>query len=466
MTTTERPIAFEYQKDVVYDVEDFDGRALCALDMGLGKTLVALWLLKRGRIQSFPAVVVCPASVKYQWEHEALRLGIRPTILEGQRVPSSKGRKSEPPRMTIVNYDILKFWLPALLKRGVGTVIFDESQYLLSRTSQRTKASVKLGRAAQHVIALSGTPLVNRPAELWPILHILRPDLYPSFWAFAQRFCKPRRTPWGWNFSGASNLDILHSTLTRTCMVRRLKKDVLKDLPEKIRCVVPVELSDPKEYELAKDDFIGWLKQRQGDRVASAMKAQQVTQLGYLLRLCAKLKLRSVVDWCNKFLTETDEKLVVFAIHIKMVEALNRRLLGKHVVVDGSVTGRMRKAAVDQFQRDPKTRVFIGNIQAAGQGVDGLQRVCSTSVIAELPWRPADLTQLEDRTHRIGQDATAWYYYLVANGTIEEKLCRVLQEKQQTVRTVLDGGPIGDDLNILDQLLDELRQPGLLQTAR
>ncbi len=463
--TTNGPASFGYQREVVYDVEDFGGRSMLALDTGLGKTLISLWTLKRQRIESFPAVVVCNASTKYQWEMEACRVGIRPTVLEGQKVPERVGRRSTPPRLTIVNYDILRFWLPVLLKQGVSTLIIDECQATANRASQRSKACTKLAKAAKHVIALSATPLLNRPAELWPTLHMIRPDLYPSFYQFAHRFCRPRRTPWGWDYSGASNLDILNTTLNRQLLVRRLKKDVLKDLPDKIRCIVPVPLSNPKEYELARDDFFGWLKKTRPDRVTSALKAQQLAQISYLLQLCAKLKLRAVVEWCNKFLDETNEKLVIFAIHTKMIEALNRRVGGgRHVIVNGSVTGRDRKAAVDQFQRDPRTRVFIGNIQAASTGVDGLQRASSTSVIAELPWRPGDLYQLEGRTHRIGQDATAYYHYLIAHGTIEERLCRALQDKQEVIRTVLDGGVLDEDFNILDELLDELskKQPKLI----
>ena len=451
---------FDYQKEVVQDIEDFEGRSLVSVEQGLGKTAIALWTLKRQKIESFPAVVICPSAVKYMWEHEAIRMGIRPTVLEGTK-PEKVGRKSNAPRLTILNQDILYAWLPVLLKQGTKTVIIDECQNFASRSSRRTKAVLKLGRSCRHVIALSGTPLVNRPAELWPTLHMIRPDLYPSFWQFAQRFCKPRRTPWGWDFSGASNLDVLHSTLNRQCMVRRLKKDVLKDLPEKMRCVVPVEISDRKEYEKARDDFAGWLKSVQPDRVQSALRAQQMTQIGYLLRLTAKLKLRSVVEWCNNFLEGSDEKLVVFGVHTKMIEALDRRLNGgKHVIIDGSVTGRLRKAACDQFQRDPKTRVLIGNIKAAGVGLT--LTAASTVAFAELFWTPGAMTQAEDRCHRIGTTQTVWAYYLVAAGTIEERLCKAIQTKQEVIRATLDGGKMEDDLSILDQLLAELAGPGLL----
>lgn len=455
-----RPVPFPYQKEVILDAEDFDGRALISAEMGLGKTIMSLALLLRERIESWPAVVVCPCSVKHQWESEAIRMGICPTILEGTKAEQN-GRSVKPPRLTIVNWDILYARLPELIQQGTKTLIVDECQFGANRRSRRTKAALKLGRSCKHVIALSGTPLVNRPAELWPTLHMIRPDLYPSFWQFAQRFCRPRKTPWGWDFSGASNLDILHSTLSRQLMIRRLKRDVLKDLPDKMRSVVPVEISDRKEYDHAKNDFVGWLKARQADRVQSALRAQQMTQIGYLLRLTARLKLRAVVDWLNCWLEESDEKIVVFAVHTKMIEALDRRLEGgKHVVVDGSVSGRLRKAACDQFQRDSKTRVLIGNVKAAGVGLN--LTASSTVAFAELPWTPGLVSQAEDRCHRIGSKGTVWVHFLVAAGTIEERLCRAIQEKQQVIRATLDGGAEEDDLSILDALMDELKGPGLL----
>jgi SWI/SNF-related matrix-associated actin-dependent regulator 1 of chromatin subfamily A len=457
MQTNGRPSPIPFQRDVVLDTEDFGGRSLVALEQGLGKTVCSLAILVRERIESWPAVVVCPSSMKFVWEAESIRFGIRPTILEGQKIVAGRSRRGRAPRLTIVNYDILHHQLPLLLEQGVSTVILDESQYLQSRTTKRTKAAMKLGRTARHVIALSGTPLINRPAELWPTLHVIRPDLYPSFWQFAQRFCNPRRTPWGWDYSGASNLDLLHSTLNRQLMIRRLKSDVMKDLPDKIRSVVPMPIRDRQEYELARDDFVSWLRARQPGSVESALRAQRLTQIGHLLRLCARLKLPAVVEWCNDFLEQSGEKLVVAAVHRKMIEALDRRLLGgKHVIIDGSVTGRLRKAAVDQFQRDPETRVLIGNIKAAGVGIT--LTASSNVAMAEMAWSPGAMLQMEDRCHRIGAKDTVWAHYLVAHGTIEERLASILQQKQEVIRATLDGGAPEDDLTVFDQLMAELEK--------
>lgn len=452
--------AFPYQQAGVKAIEEFGGRCLLADEMGLGKTLQALWFLKRERLQTLPALVVCPASVKYTWEAQAREhVGVRAQVLEGQTPPT--GRVSDVvPELTIINPDILRHWLPYLKKLGIRTIVLDECQMFQNPRAKRTKAAMQLARQTPHVLAMSGTPLTNRPSELWPTLHMVRPDLFPSFFSYAQTYCEPKRTPWGWEYKGATNLAELHGVLRGSCMVRRLKADVLGELPAKVRHVVPMELSKPDEYNEARDDFMGWLrKNHYGNRATRAARAAAVTRIGYLLRLSAQLKARSVVQWAQRWLEESDGKLVVFAIHQKMIGVLQRRLGVPTVTVDGSVTGRKRKYAVDQFRRDPNCRVFIGNIKAAGTGVDGLQDVADTMAFAELWWRPGDHIQAEDRIHRIGQNRVAWINYLVAGGTIEEDLCRIIQTKQQTIRATLDGGPLNEDLDVFDQLLNVMEKP-------
>ncbi|MBU1067228.1 DEAD/DEAH box helicase [Patescibacteria group bacterium] len=453
--------AYQYQKEGVLDVEDFldaGGGALLADDMGLGKTLQALWLLCRQRLGGmFPALVVCPASVKYMWEHEALEhVRLRAQVLEGRTPPA--GRLGLIPKLMIINPDILMSWLPYLCRINLQTLVLDECQYFTNPRAKRTKAAIDLARRVPYRVALSGTPLTNRPAELFPTLHMLRPDVFRSFYSYAHRFCNPRRTPWGWDYKGAENIPQLHALLKRTCMVRRLKEDVLKDLPAKVRRVVPMDLVDRNEYAHASADFVGWLRKNYDkSRLTSALRAAAVTRIGYLLRLAARLKARNVVEWANEFLSEyPDEKLVLFAVHQKMIGVLQRRVKAKHITVDGNVVGRRRKLAVDQFRKDKQTRLFIGNIKAAGTGVDGLQEVCSTAAFCELWWRPGDHIQAEDRIHRIGQDGVAWVNYLVAGGTIEEDLCRIIQTKQEVIRATLDGQIYDGDMDVFNQLIEVL----------
>lgn len=440
-------------------LRDGSGGVLLADDMGLGKTVQTLKLLDEAGGRMFPCLVVCPASVKYVWERQAIDyFKIRAQVLDGRTPPT--GEIGIVPKLMVINPDILPYWLKYFQQIDLKTLVLDESQMFSHTTAKRTKAAIKLARTTPYRIALSGTPLTNKPAELWPTLHCLRPDLFPAFFPFAQTYCQPKKRRWGWEYKGATNIPQLHNLLKKTVMIRRLKEDVLKDLPDKIRQITPIGLDDYAEYEQAKDDFLGWVAANYSKtRADRAAKAQAVTQIGYLLRLTARLKCRSVVNWANSFLEENpNEKLVLFAVHQKMIDVLQRRVNCKSVTIDGSVTGHARKIAVEVFRRDSKVRVLIGNIKAAGTGTDGLQGVCSNAAFTELWWVPAIHTQAEDRVYRIGQTKKVWINYLVAYRTIEEQLCEIIQKKQSVIREVLDGSIRAGDMDIFDALMEQMEK--------
>lgn len=444
---------FNYQRKDARTTHRLGGRVLLAHDPGCGKTLISLlYATKHEELR--PIVVVCPASLKWQWQHEAAKhFGIRAEVLETTTpLPINTLTK---PTTAIINYDILTPWLGYLRALHPKLVIIDECSYLADRKTKRTKAVGELCRGVEKVLCLSGTPLTNRPAELWPTLNLLRPDLFPSFYQFAMRYCAPKKVPWGtgWDLRGASRLPELHQKLSETLMIRRRKVDILHELPEKQRVVIPVDITEPGEYVHAQRDFITWLAQQDKSKARKAERAQKLVQLGYLKRLAAKLKLPAVLQWVDGFLKESEEKLVLFAVHKDIIDQLEKRYRKICVVVDGEVTGRARQEAVNQFQKNPKTRVFIGNIKAAGVGLN--LTAASTVAFAEMDWTPGGHTQAEDRVHRIGQQGSALAVYLVARGTIEERLVGLIQQKQKVLSSVLDGGK-GDDLDILDQLAAEL----------
>jgi len=447
-------IPFPYQKEGVWAIEDFGGRALLGDEMGLGKTPQSLWCLKRNP-DWLPAIVVCPASVKYVWEGEAKKVcNWRSTVLEGQ-TPAKLGRSKSNAKLTIINYDILRFWVERLKAMKPQTIIIDESQYLGNPSAKRTKAARDMCRGVPHVLALSGTPLLNRPIELFPVLNILAPKVFSARRVFGDNYCGPEWTPWGMDYKGATHTKELHKLLTDTCMIRRRKADVLDQLPNKMRQVVPVHIKKWHEYERANNDFLDWLRSTDPAAAVRAAKAVSLSKINYLLQLAAKSKLRAVVEWINDYLKNTDGKIVVGAVHKKMISALSRRIEEWSLVIDGSVAPRKRKAIVDQFQNDDRYRVLIGNIQAAGVGIT--LTAASTVVTVEMTWRPGDHIQFEDRCHRIGASKTVWCYYLVARGTLEEKLCRIQQEKQGVLSAILDGGPVEGDLDIFNRLCSELK---------
>lgn len=390
---------FPYQKEGALLIEQFGGRALLADTMGLGKSLTSLlWAHRNPDVR--PIVIVCPASLKFNWEREASRhFGMSAEILNGTK-PTKLGLTASH-QIVIINYDILHCWLPFLKALKPKLIICDEVHYAKSLRSRRTKALHRLCKGVPHVIALSGTPLTNRPAELWPTLHLLRPKKFHAFFPFAQKYCSPELTPWGWRYNGATNLGALHKRLKRLLMIRRTKKQVIEQLPAKLRFVVPFELSDRKEYDHALKDFIGWLNQYNPAKANKAARAERLVKWGYLKRLAAQLKMKSVLDWIDNFLEESGGKLIVFAVHKDIVAQLYGRYKKIAVKVDGSVKNTDRRLAVDSFQHNKKVRLFIGNIQAAGVGLT--LTAAETVAFVELSWTPGEHAQCEDRCIAKGQ---------------------------------------------------------------
>ncbi len=445
-------IPYRFQIKGVRQIHRFKGRALLADSMGLGKTLQSLlYLVRHPEIR--PAIVVCPASLKYNWEREAAHhFGIRAEVLEGTK-PQKQSIMSTTPPVIIINYDILWPWMEYLKGLNPQAIIGDEIHYISSRGAKRTKAMQHLCRGVPHVVFLSGTPLTNRPVELYPILNILRPDLFSSFYSFAHRFCAPHKAPWGWEFKGATHLKELHRIMSNNLMIRRRKEDVLTELPDKTRSVVPMALSDPVQYERAHNDFLGWLADKSPERLYGAARAAALVKGGYLKRLAGQLKLPSVFQWVDDFFKGTDEKLVLFAVHRDIIKQLHDRYKDISTVVDGSITGRKRQKSVDRFQKSKGCRLFIGN-KAAEVGIN--LTAASTLARCELEWTPGALIQSEDRIHRIGQVNAASIYYLIGRGTIEETLLKLLQKKQGVLNQTLDGAGKGDEFDLFDLLVQTL----------
>ena len=442
---------FAYQREGVLLIENFQGRAFLADEMGLGKTMQVLWFLKREKIHTLPAIIVCPAAVKFTWEYHArIHAHLNSMMCEGRTPP---GQLIEIPPLIIINYDLIHYWERWLEKIKYTTIVFDESTRLSNPKTKRTKTAVRLARRAKNVIGMSGTGLNNRPIELWPTLNAIRPDLFPNRHAFGQYFCRGKMSPWGWEYKGATNITELHQILKQNMMIRRTKKEVLNDLPPKTRRIIPCEMEDKKDYYHAKNNFTSWLQKHQPGRVLTASKAEQISKVGYLLRLVAKNKLASVIDWTNQFLEETDEKIILFGIHKQTIKTLDEKINGKHVIIDGSTPAKKRKQAEDIFNSQKEVRVLIGNLHAAGIGIN--LQAASAVGITELSWRPADLSQAEDRAHRLGQKNPITCYYFVVPKTIEETLCSLLQNKQKTISKILDGGEQEDDIDIFDRLVAE-----------
>jgi SWI/SNF-related matrix-associated actin-dependent regulator 1 of chromatin subfamily A len=435
---------FPFQHQGVAFLESKRGRALIADEMGLGKTVQALAYLQLHPEQR-PVLIIVPASLKLNWKREAETWMSAPNveILSGSTPYSISGQ------IVIINYDIFHYWVDKLRKYPFTTMILDEVHYIKNSQAGRTKAVKKMGKSIAHIMALSGTPIVNRPIEAFNALQLINPTIIPDFWKYTQRYCGAKHNGFGWDFSGATNTQELHEILTGSVMIRRLKKDVLKELPDKIYTYIPIPLTNETVYRAAESDFIKYLKSTKGQEAADrASLAVSFTKGEALRQLAGEGKLEAAINWIEDFLEE-DGKLVVFAIHRFVIDALMNKFYNKAVKVDGSVSLTERQRAVDRFQTDPDCRLFVGNVKAAGVGLT--LTAASSVAFLELPWTPGDLSQAQDRCHRIGQKSAVNIYYLLVPDSVEERIALILDIKQEILSSVLDGRPAE-----MDTLLTEL----------
>lgn len=443
---------YQYQLGGISFAQSRNGRCLIADDQGLGKTIQAIGWLQLNP-EARPAIIVCPAVVKLNWAREIRTwMGIQATVLSGT-TPYIWTDRPFVNEIVILNFDILHHWLPTLLALNPATAIVDEVQNVKSSKTLRTKAVRKLSKNVRHFIGLSGTPIVNRPVEFFNAIQMIDRDLFPNWITYTDRYCGRKHNGFGWVVKGATNVEELHQILTESIMIRRTKSEVLPDLPDKIRSFFPMELSVKAEtnYMEAEENFLRWLKNHKGKEAAErASNAEKLAEIEGLKQIAVKGKLPHAIEWIHDFL-DTGEKLVVFATHKFVIDALMQEFGNVAVKIDGSVSAVQRQRAVDRFQEETAVQLFVGNIKAAGVGIT--LTAASNVAFLELPWTPGDLVQAEDRCHRIGQDDTVNVYYLLAEHTIEEKIAQLLDEKRRVLDAVLDGVET-EDKNLLTELIE------------
>lgn len=417
-----------YQKTGLSFLESMGGNGFIADEPGLGKTMQALSYLAL-HPDMRPAVVVCPASLKLNWQREAemwLETGEHIEVINGGKIKALSGN------IVIINYDILSKQLPVLTGYAPQVLIFDESHSIKNPKSVRSKAATKLARHVPHKILLTGTPVLNRPSELWNQLSILDPKTYSKskFFKWHRRYCDAKQLHFGektvWDFSGASHLDELAESL-KGIMIRRTKAEVLPELPDKTRQTLIVPIDNRSEYNHAEKDFLSWIKEQKGQVAAErASSVEQLSMVEALRQIAIQGKMKSAFTWICDFL-ETGEKLVVFATHRATVDALMTEFSKVAVRLDGGMCAEEKQLSVDRFQEDDEIRLFVGNIQAAGVGIT--LTAASNILFVEMGWTPSLHEQAEDRTHRIGQKNAVNIYYMIAEDTIDEKIVNMLEAK-------------------------------------
>lgn len=441
---------------------------LLADEMGLGKTVQVLVA-----VASDPGanriLIVCPNSVKYNWLREAERW-VKPikdipiVVLSGTRVNEEVAQRvlwNQDRVIVIINYDIVSSWSEILRKREWDYLILDEAHYVKNMRAKRTLAIFgeknKDPIPSRKKIAMTGTPIVNRPVEAWTFLSWIDPRSFGSFWSYAKRYCGAYYNGWGWDFRGATNLDELNSKL-RPIMLRRKKEEVLKDLPDKIRQVLEIPPNGANqvveeerrvllqmEEEIAKaKSLVELARVGAGDLDLSEAMAnlRRVVQIAFknisiARHRTALAKVPHALDHIKDVLEEKP-KVVVWVHHQDVAEAIREGLSEYNpLLILGGIRAEERQRAVEAFQNDPKHRVVICSIGAAAEGIT--LTASDIAVFVELDWRPSKLSQAEDRIHRIGQKNSVLIQYLVFEGSIDANVANAVSQKIRVISKAVDG---------------------------
>jgi SWI/SNF-related matrix-associated actin-dependent regulator of chromatin subfamily A-like protein 1 len=425
---------FDFQRVGVEFVLAAGGRAIIADDMGIGKTVQAigasLMLMQSGDVQR--VLTLCPASLKINWYREWIRFaGIEPTVWYG---PKHKGPEDN--SVHIINFDIFRQHRERFEELGFQFLIVDEAHYLKNKDSQRTQAvfggyNRKRRRrykpfAVPYAVLLTGTPVLNRPGELFPLLHYVAPDRFNDWSGFADRYGawtpgNMQGRPWK-----PQNLLELHER-TKDIVIRRRKSDVLGDLPPLMVSDVFVELSAAQRQAYRK--VLG--------QVASEWKSSRPTleTLQLLTGLLNQYKLDRVREIIDE-LRSADRSVLVFCTRLDPLRTLLEEYPDCSVYIDGSMSPDQRQQSVDRFQHGDAT-VALLSLRAAGVGLTLTK--ADTVIFIDQDFVPANHAQAEARAHRIGQVNPVQVYYIMAEGTIDEDLRVLLAEKLVITGQIADG---------------------------
>lgn len=427
-------------------------RAILADDMGLGKTRQSILALRESAPRG-PYLVVCPATVKNNWQRE-----IQLVLGEGADVVIVGG-KIKPPHdafdgWIVINYDILKKHLDHLQELPLAGMVFDEAHYLKNYRSQRSKSAKQLvTNAAPGTVlhCLTGTPLTNRPRDLFPLLQLVNHPLGNSFLAFAKRYCDAFRNDYGWVTDGASNIEELTVQLHGT-MLRRRKEEVL-DLPGKLRSWLTVDVPETPWRQEVRKLLRALIARREPD-------SEQKGDIGVLARLAparkriAIAKVKQTIEFVEG-IVEQGQKVVVYSCFTDPVTQIRRHFGDAARELTGKTPQSQRQPIIDEFQHDDSVHVLAANIIAGGVGVNLTS--AQSVVFNDLDWVPANHWQAEDRAYRIGQSRTVNVYYFSARDTLDDFVASLLETKAGLVSAIVDGGAVSAPGAATADVLSELR---------
>lgn len=458
-----------YQMDYLYYAVNH-GNHINGSGVGCGKTKMAIFYAEM--LDLFPCMVVCPASVKSGWlrEWKETNPGRRVSVISTSSPPEDFEAD-----VIVINYDILgkrvtkengktslEIRLDGMKKKSFSLVIADEIHFLKNRKSIRSKTFKKLIHKVPSVIGLTGTLIMNRPAELLNILMLIErikeiapDDQYHHY--FFERYCNMKETNFGMDISGASNIKELNRLLKECCYFQVNKRDALKELPPISENVVECEITNKRAYKKAKDDLLQFIEDKFKDeeKVEKAARAEFLVKLSTLKQLSLEGKEKFIKKWVEEWMeANEEEKLLVFASQSTILTKIAGEFR-EGLLITGSTTTKKRDEILQRFFSQKESRVLFANIGCLGTGVDGLQKVCSNMTILELPPRPSDLVQVIGRLERSGQENPVTIQYLLSPETIDRDLWEMLKGKKDVTDMLNKGFQDDTSLMILQKYKNE-----------
>lgn len=437
-------------------------RILLADAMGLGKSLQALVAVEKAN--AYPAVVVCPAAVKLGWANEVLKWVPWRSVQAIQ--PGDRAvRKAD---LTVVNPELLPRHLEDLKALKPRALILDEAHFFKNPGSQRSKNALELAQGVPLRMALTGTPIKNRREDLVHQLRILGQldEVLLPFKAVLPHWYKPSMGPLAEPYVLAAvdqlPASVLNQRLKETCMIRRTKQEVARDLPPLGRTRVEVTPGHLQAYREREEKMLEWVRKWQetfGKQAVDAARLDKGSAAGLLefrghltalRREAALAKIPAVKDWVEP-LVESGERVVFFAYHRDVVDKLAKALPGDVAEITGDTPAPARRAILDALD---KKDFLVATMDSTGYGVDGIQLHASHVAFIELDWTPTKHEQCEGRLHRIGQTSPVNSWYFVATNTLDRVVMDVLDRKWSDIQGVVEGQV--DDAAFIGDLLRQV----------
>jgi len=437
----------QHQKEAIEKLAG-SRRFILADDMGLGKTTCTIIAaLETG---SKKILIICPASLKINWQREIENYSDRPVYI-------SEGKKfSTESDFVIVNYDILKNFhnttdknKSLLDQSNFDLVILDEAHMISNPQAQRTKIINNFVKNIKRVWLLTGTPMTSRPMNYYNLLNIIESPVAQNWMAYAIRYCQGYQFMAGrrkvWNVTGASNLEELRDRTSKQ-ILRRLKEDVL-DLPDKIISPVYLRLKS-KEYEELMGEYYNWFDNKKDE---SSSLTVQFSKLMKVRKVISNEKTKQTIEFAENII-EQGKKVIIFTNFTDTLQTIYQHFGKQAVYLDGSCSKPHRQHAVDEFQDNEKIRVFVGNLKAAGVGLT--LTAAEVVIMNDLSFVPAEHAQAEDRAYRYGQKSNVLVYYPLYENTIEGAIYDILNRKKKIIRTVMGDENPENSGDVVEEILD------------